>query len=182
MAMSRRAIDDLCAKYEEILRLRVAHASPNEPDPRADMAKLAARYPGALREIDELSLDDIRNRIRALALAADNPSTASTWMVATARFHELTRGALCAKRWLAGRKSIGASSRAAFAIDAARLAWPDEARAWVDELARVAMPPRGRVTDLVYERIARDLGITDGDARLLVFGVPRRERRSLGVG
>lgn len=179
MGIARREIDDLRAKYEEILRLRVAHASPDEPDPRGDMAKLAARYPGALREIDELSLDDIRNRVRALEIAADDPSTAATWMVATARFHELARGALCAKRWLAGKKSVDASLRAAFTSDVASLPWPDEAREWVDDLQRIAMPPRGRVTDLVYERIARDLGVTIDDARFLVFGVPRRQRRAM---
>ena len=179
MAISREAIDDLRSKYEEILRLRIAHASPSEPDPRRDMAKLASRYPGALREIDELSLDDVRGRLRALNVAADDPANVSTWMIATARFHELARGALCAKRWLAGRKSVDDVTRAAFVVDAATLVWPVEARDWAADLHRIAAPPGGRVTELVYERIARDLGVTPTDARALVFGVSRRQRRAL---
>jgi hypothetical protein len=178
MAITRQAIDDLSRKYEEILRLRIAHASPSEPDPRRDMAQLASRFPGALREIDELSLEDIRARLRALTLAADEPSSASSWMIAVARFHELARGALSAKRWLAGRKVVDDVTRSAFLLDLATLPWPREARDWADDLHRVAAPPRGRVTDLVYERIARDLGVTLAEARVLVFGISRRERRA----
>jgi hypothetical protein len=33
------------------------------------------------------------------------------------------------------------------------------------------------VTDLVYERIAQKLGVSDADARLLAFGPARRDRR-----
>ena len=63
--------------------------------------------------------------------------------------------------------------------------WPAEAHPWRDDLARVQRPPRGRLMDLVYERLATELGTTPAAAKRLVFpgprlaprwGTPRRER------
>lgn len=172
---------ELRTKYEEMLRLREAHAAgdPSDADPRRAMAALAAQFPGALREIDELPMEEIRARIDALR-AAENGGAAPAWMGATALFHSLTRGALCAKRWLAGRKVIDASTRDAFEREASRLCYAEEARAWSSELHRIAAPPQGRVTELVYERIAAALAVPVREARILVFGLPRRERRAAG--
>jgi hypothetical protein len=101
-------------------------------------------------------------------------------MSATVLFHSLTRGALCAKRWLAGRKQIDDGTRAAFDREAEALCYAEEARAWSADLHRIASPPQGRVTELVYERIAAALAIPAREARILVFGLPRRERRAPG--
>ena len=182
MALTREALDDLRAKYEEMLRLRVAHASPDEPDPRRAMAALASRFPGALREIDELTLDDIRARIGAIDRAALEPTSVATWMTAQASFHALMRGALSAKRWLAGKKTIDRATRDAFAREARTLAFGDDATAWIDDLAAIAAPPCGRVTDLVVDRVAQRLGVPTREARVLVFGRSgsRRAARSGG--
>jgi hypothetical protein len=166
---------DLRAKYEEILRLRRLHLSPDEPDPRAAMAKLAQEFPGALREVDALPLDDIVARLAALARVADEGAPPAPWMIASARYHALTRGALCAKSWLAGRKDVTEETRDAFTREAGALCWAADAREWTRDLARVAEPPRGRVTDLVFARIAAELGVTEDVARALVFP-PRRAR------
>ena len=67
-----RALRD---KYEQMLCLRQLHARAKqdpefvEPDPRSAMAALARDYPGALREIDELPIEDIERRIAELAAA-----------------------------------------------------------------------------------------------------------------
>ncbi len=170
--------DELCdlrAKYEEMLRLRLLHASGDEPDPRRAMAALAGRFPGALREIDELPLDEIRGRIEALRAAEGDRSRVVPWMRATSRFHALTRGALCAKRWLGGRKTADV---AAFARDLETLCYADDARVWAGDLAKIAAPPRGRITDLVFARIALELDVPEEDARTLVFGASRRTRLS----
>jgi hypothetical protein len=141
------------------------------------MAALAARFPGALREIDELPLETIASRLSELR-AAEGGAPTSRWMEALHLFHSLTRGALCAKRWLGGRKEVGAEVRAAFELEAAALCWADDARAWGGDLSRLASPPRGRVTELVYERMSAQLGVTPDEARTLVFGVSRRARRA----
>ena len=132
-----------------------------EHDPQRRLAALAARFPGALRELDDLPLDEISRRIDDLARAHRDPSHARPWMHAMTRFHALARGALFAKRSLA---------------DGASAHWPAEAHPWRDDLARVQRPPRGRLMDLVYERLATELGTTPAAAKRLVFGTPRRER------
>jgi hypothetical protein len=173
------AIEELRDKYVTMLSMRVEHerGEEREGEPRRRMAELAARFPGALREIDDLELEQIRARIAALEAVLGGEQPAEPWMEAIARFHALARGALCAKRWLAGRKRVDRRTEAAFAEAVEGLAFPDDARAWAGQLAEVAGPPRGRVMDVVFARVARELGMTERGARRLVFGVPRRERR-----
>jgi hypothetical protein len=179
--LSREALLELRAKYAEMIRLREHHArakaeGTEEPHAPRDMAKLAARFPGALREIDRLELGEIHARMRALEAAAKDASRAETWMRAMTLFHTYARGALAAKRWLGKRKRVDARARAAFVRDAERLG--EDAREWVGELAKLARPPRGRVMDVVFDRVATALGVTASEARALVFGErPSSSRR-----
>ncbi len=179
MRVPREALDELRAKYAEMLAMRADHASGAE-DPasvRTRMSDLAARFPGALREIDELELEEIRRRLVALddVLAGRRPE--EPWMEAVALFHALARGALVAKRWLAGRKRIDASVEAAFAEALSALPFGRDARAWRDELARIASPPGGRLTALVFVRVGRALGVSEREARRRVFAPGRRAGR-----
>src|SRR5215469_12838792 len=80
------------------------------------MSRLAAQYPGALRELDELELDEIGRRIAALDRVATGEREVEAWMAATARFHILARGALSAKRWLAGRKDVDGETVRSFQV------------------------------------------------------------------
>ena len=166
---------DLRLKYEEMLRLRLLDEAGATLDPRCAMAALAGRFPGALREIDELPMEEIRTRIHALRAAETDRARELPWMRAIARFHALTRGALSAKRWLAGRKIADV---AAFTRDVPGLAHAKDARAWESDLGKIARPPRGRITDLVFARLAIELGLSEDEARHLVFGTARRKRLS----
>jgi hypothetical protein len=172
--VTRSELGALREKYEEMLRLRL---EPSGADPRRAMAALASKFPGALREIDELPLETIIARVDELR-ASEAGAPEARWMEATHLFHALTRGALCAKRWLMGRKEIDDTVRAAFDREAGALCWGNDARGWREELARLASPPRGRVTELVYERMGVQLGISIHEARTLVFGASRRERNT----
>ncbi len=165
------APDDLASlirKYTEILRLRRS----NDPDPRRAMALLAEEFPGALRETDELPIADLEQRLAALRTAALDPGSVLPWMALVARFHALTRGALVAKRWLAGRKRVDVAVARAFRHGSGL---SPAALEWGDQLHRLAAPPRGRVTELVFERMAAELGVTPDAARRAVFpGASRR--------
>jgi hypothetical protein len=86
------------------------------------------------------------------------------------------RGALCAKGWLAGRKRVDTGVEQLFTNALPGLRFPNDAEVWQEELARLASPPDGRVSSLVFERIAADLGETQAVARALVFGVSRARR------
>ncbi|HEY1695876.1 MAG TPA: hypothetical protein VGG39_27100 [Polyangiaceae bacterium] len=176
--MHRRELEGLRDKYGELLALRVEHPGrcEDERDVRRRMAALAATYPGCLREIDDLALDEIRRRLAAVEAVLGGTGAAEPWMAAVSLFHGLARGALCTKRWLAGRKTVDPALAVAFGEAVGSLAFPEEARGWTDDLARIASPPRGRLSDLVFARIAATLGTSERAARRLVFGTPRRER------
>jgi hypothetical protein len=169
MAISREALLDLHVKYMEMRRLRILALESPTVDPKAWMAELATRFPGALREIDELPLEEIDARLTALSTASADAAMVEPWMEATARFHELTRGVLAVKRWLAGKKEIATTDRAEFERIAKDLPHGEDAIAWRDDLEAIANPPRGKVTDLVFARIARELTTTTENARRLVF-------------
>ncbi len=163
------AVADLGDKYARILALREAHdharaTGAPEADPREAMAALAARWPGSLRELDELPLDVVRARQRALAAAVDDASRIEPWMRAQLVFHAHARAVLGAKRWLAGRKEIDDASKRALA------AAGEESSAWAHALEDIARPPRGRLLDLVWPRVAADLGVDEDEARRLVLG------------
>jgi hypothetical protein len=177
--LNREALEGLRLKYAEMLDMRVADATAaaDEGRTRARMAQLATRFPGALREIDDLELSEIRRRIAALDLALREQERVEKWMEALALFHTLARGALCAKRWLRKRKRVDTDLQQAYAVAASSFAFPEDARLWTADLARIALPPRGRVLDVVFARVARELGVGERHARILVFGVSRRERR-----
>jgi hypothetical protein len=177
--VARAALEELLAKYAQMLAMRIAHAAGHEDagEARTRMAELAKRFPGALREIDDLELAEIRQRIQLLEEVLHLHREVEPWMEAVALFHAMARGALCAKRWLGGRKRIDAAVEEAFALGLPRLPFPEDAGAWSGDLARIASPPRGRVTDLVFARLAESLGVSEVAARRLVFGVSRRQRR-----
>jgi len=175
-----RALRD---KYEQMLRLRQLHARAKtepdfvEPDPRPAMAALARLYPGALREIDELPVELITARIEELTVAEREPQRIAAWMSAQAAFHRLARGALAVKRWLAGRPPTKAVE-GAFAVDLR--AMPERKREelleWEHDLVAIAKPPRGRLMELVYEKLARELGVDIDAARAAVFPLSRSLR------
>ena len=199
-AATRHTLEQLSRKYREMLSMRLAHDAGVESETRARerMAELAARFPGALREIDDLELGIIRDRIGQLEAALRGEAGVERWMEAVGLFHVLARGALRAKRWLAGRKTVGPETVLDYESEFAGVSGDDlagvsgddlagacaggealasDALAWSSELARLAAPPRGRIMDLVFARVAHALGTTEPEARHLVFGTPRRSRR-----
>lgn len=169
-------LEGLLVKYRELLAIRLADNVFHEgaATVQARMADLASRFPGSLRELDDMELDEIRLRTGALEAAVRDPARIQRWMEAVSLFHSLTRGALRAKRWLAGRKRVDAELERSYAAWIDGLESSDEARAWAGDLACIVTPPRGRVSGAVLARVGRRLGTTEREAALLVFGGLRR--------
>jgi hypothetical protein len=167
LTASAAELSGLRDKYVRMRELRSAHARAKcdptfeEPDPRPAMARLAAAFPGALRELDALAFEEIERRIveTDAAIATGRPLR---WMIAQLAFHRLCRGALATKRWLSGGT---APTREAFL--GAGLG--EEAELFVDALDAIASPPRGRLLDLVHSRVADGLSVSVGEARRLVL-------------
>src|SRR5687767_12529638 len=167
---ARASALELLGKYREIYRLR-SQSTPTAPT--LALRALAERFPGALRELDELSLAEIERRVGHLtALAEGGAKGAEAWVVPLWLYHRRLRGALAAKRWLRGRRSLTPAERHEFegqgAFD------EGEAAFWGPELERLACPPTGRVTDVVLERVAFELGLSAEALAALLFGRPRR--------
>lgn len=160
-------------KYERILALRVAHAraakDPSfiEPDPKAEMARLADEFPGALRELDRLSFEEIDRRLASLAEAEEDPARVEGWMLAQHELHRYARGALAAKRWLATQADTPPEELEA-AFRRALPALREEAALFATSLEEIANPLRGRVMDVVYTRVAGELAIPERELRALL--------------
>lgn len=155
--------------------LREAHdraktdASFIEPDPSQALSELAASYPGALREIDALPLPLIGDRIRLLEHAERREAPVETWMLVQIHFHRFMRGALAAKRWLGKRRDVTDGMIADFAAAAT-----DEDGALVAcDLAAIARPPRGRLSEYACAKVAAALGLEVAVVKAAVLP-PRR--------
>jgi hypothetical protein len=152
---------DLRAKYEEMRELR--RTDDGSYDPRARMVALASRFPGALREIDTLPLDEIEARIEALTNAERDPSTAARWMIAQSRFHALTREALSARA-----KRLAGSEGAQSPLAEARGATATSAEGELEGAALERENQRSLMTR-VYATLATELALTPHEAKALVF-------------
>lgn len=158
---------ELRDKYVEMRAMRVAHARGEGGDPRERMRALAARFPGALREIDELPLEVIEARIEELDAALAGHHEAPRWAVLLERYHAWMRAVL------AIRRAAGA------ARDHARaLAWiegapeehggprREELRAALDAILR---PPAGRLSRWIFERLGREEGLEASQVEAALF-------------
>jgi hypothetical protein len=168
--VSRAELAELKWKYEEMLRLRLEDSAHPGGDPRREMAALAERFPGSLRELDELPLEAIVARIDALSRCVDSGQAMAPWMPASVRFHQLMRGALVAKKWIGARRSIDSALARVFRDGLEGSPSGKDALAWADDLDRVAHPPQGKLTALVFARLADELGVSPREARERVLG------------
>ncbi len=126
------------------------------------MRRLAEEFPGALRELDAAPLGELEERYAAVEVARRDAASTLPWMEAQLAYHALARGALKAKRLVVARERAAAG--------AARHADGDpEVDAWGRDLASVAAPPRGRLSVLVFQRLAEQLGVDVPTARSLVL-------------
>jgi hypothetical protein len=89
-----RPAAELLRKYRAMLQLR-AEAVGNEA--RERLRALAAEFPGALRELDRTATAELQRRADACARAAAGDE-AESWIAWMARYHELVRERLAARR------------------------------------------------------------------------------------
>lgn len=133
------------------------------------MASLADEFPGALRELDRLTMDEIDRRVACLRAAEEDPTRIEGWMLAQHEFHRFARGALATKRWLSTQTDTPSEQLEA-AFRAALPALREEAALFATSLDEIGAPLRGRVMDVVYTRVAGELGITERELRGLLHG------------
>lgn len=87
----------LLHKYEEIVRLRTERDAGVDRDVAARLKRLAALFPGALRELDRLPYAELDARVAALRAVADRGEALPRWAAVLDRFHAGMRATLHAK-------------------------------------------------------------------------------------
>jgi len=189
MRVTLEMIAVLREKYREIKRLRTVDAEHvargQAHDPKREMAALARRFPGALRELDELPMARIDERI-ALLDAALAENSVPEWAALQVAYHGTYRFALRLKRRSARRGALddAALERAIAALRAA--AEEIAARAELDEpqlseldeaaLAGVLRPENGRLQGWVLARVARAAGVSPNAVAAALFVGSRSSR------
>jgi hypothetical protein len=148
------------------------------------MAALAYAFPGALREMDRIPMAELERRLAWLERlhAGEQADAPEPWALLGFRYHVLLRGALAAKRWLAGRRSVDEELVARFREATVALDHGEEALLWADALPRLAAPPAGRLLALVLERLSLESGhpLAQLNAILFAFDPPPSAREGEG--
>ncbi len=96
---------ELRDKYVEMRAMRLEDAEGRAGDPRARMRALAARFPGALREIDALPMGSIEARIAELERVVRGGEP-PRWAVMLAHYHGWMRAALALRRHGGRERSV----------------------------------------------------------------------------
>ena len=162
------ALARLAWKYDALGELRRARAR-GEPVPAREVFKALAReFPGCLRELDTLPLDEIDARAAALARAAAGGPT-EPWMEWLAGYHALLRAALRIKPRVVGDLDDARAEK--LASDASGFAGVEVDAAFV---RAVASPPGGRVVGVVFSRLERLHGCPAATMKRALF--PGRAR------
>ncbi len=172
MRVDVRSFASLRDKYVEMRRLRLDDVAGAAADPKRAMARLAERFPGALREIDELPLDVIDARIDALTDVVERAVDPPRWAILFVAYHGWMRAALRIKRACLGVPSIAVLET----VRASYVPSPDEpAHAELGELEirAVLAPEGGRLNPWVFARIGAPHGLSGDEVAALLFRARR---------
>lgn len=171
-----RPVHDLLAKYHEMRAMRADDAAGLSADPRPRMRALAERFPGALREIDELPPALLDARIAALEAARRGEAPLPRWARAATDYHGWMRAILRLRR-VAGRLRDRPSALAwiagSYAPSGDEPAAP-ELEAVVEQVLR---PPRGRLNPWLFAHLAGRHGLSAAELEAEIFP-PSPRRRS----
>lgn len=154
--------------------MRRAHEAGRSLDPKPEMRRLAQRFPGALREIDELPLEVIEERVRILDAVVRGAEEPPEWAVYFVAYHGWMRAALRIKRACLG---CATSEEAVACVRASYEAAPDEPELeelGEDGIAAITRPASGRLNPWVFERVAAAHGVSADHVRRTLF--PPRSR------
>jgi len=158
-------------KYRQMRHMRELDAAGASPDPRREMAELARRFPGALRELDELPMHEIERRLSVLESVIDAGSSAPDWVRLQIGYHGLMRAALRIKRWFSRGEPGDADAlllelavRYVPAADEPPLASFDHAA-----LRAILEPADGRLNPWVFARVAEACGVDPATVRDALF-------------
>lgn len=153
-ALPIAALKGLRDKYQRMLEMRRAHESGSETNPRTLMRVLAAQYPGALRELDELPLSLIEIRIGALTEVIEAGVEVAPWMRWMVDYHGYLRAALRIKRMGLPRDDMATALTQLHQQYVPAIDEPPVSLLNDEALAVVLKPTQGRLNPWVFGQIA----------------------------
>ena len=162
----------LLRKYETIAQLRRERAGGAPVAERSTLRALAREFPGALRELDTVTLEDIDARVKALTEAVQGGPLAAwmPWMVA---YHATMRAALLVKARLARSRVLSDELARRAGEEASRVSGIEVDDTFVHTVAR---PPRGRLNVVVFERLGQKFGVSADEIWEALFPARRAGR------
>lgn len=170
----------LAAKYQALGELRRERARGAALPERAVFKALAREFPGCLKELDTLPLEEIDARAAALAEAAQGGPILD-WMAWLAGYHALLRAALRI-RIRSTRPTRSTRSTQSRTVDEARATILAEDAAAHSGAAidpafvhAVMRPPGGRINPVVFARLAHLHGATAATIKRALFPHARGE-------
>ncbi len=189
---SPAALQALADKYRALIALRLEREALEARgvfalDGAAGRARkqrgrrLARRFPGALRELDELTVAQLEQRlaeVEAELVGAGRGQGARRWVLVMLDFHALLVEALAIKRWLSrharGARAVDAALLRRFRRYLSRSPARQHAMAGVDEafLMRYLRPPHGRLLALVWDELAARHALPKSELSRMIFGPP----------
>jgi len=161
-------LDSLIEKYAQMLRMRELDRDDSDRDPREQMASLARRFPGALREIDERPIDDISARLHELREASAGRREVPAWAQLQSAYHGAMRAFLRVRPLARG----GSEQQARDAVaDGYRQTSPDEPtpEAVLGVLPQLRDPPKGRLNPIAFSYVAELYGVTADEVTAALF-------------
>lgn len=176
LRVAQEALAALRDKYRRMLEMRRMHDTGVEEDPRAEMRALAQQFPGALREIDELPLDVIAQRIEQLSAVVDQQAPLSSWMVWMVEYHGHWRAALRIRRMGLPRVDVDVALQQLQHSYVAAHDEPPLAAFDTETLLAVLKPANGRLNPWVLSRIAEAHGVATSDVYAQLFPAGRARR------
>jgi len=157
---------ELAEKYRTLAEMRRRELAGHPPREDAHYRAIARKYPGALKELDQLELDEIDRREKELALAARTGEVV-LWMRVVHAYHGFLRAALKVKLAYRREKKGGtdALSGAALAVLAS-----DEAGFAIteSEIEELLLPGRCRVVPAATVFVAARTGASLGEVRAVL--------------
>ncbi len=158
---------ELLAKYREMSAMRADHDAGRDADPRPRMRALAARFPGALREIDELPAALIDGRIADLE-ASIAGAPLPLWARAAADYHAWMRVALALRRH-AGRVRDRVAALAWIETSYLPREGEPAARELIAVVEQVLHPPEGRLNRWIFAHLAPRHGLSAAELEAAIF-------------
>jgi hypothetical protein len=152
----------LASKYRTLHALRVQLQPLATAALRVQLASLAAAFPGALRELDQLPLELIALRLAAIQRVLAQAAEPDTWMRLQIAYHGFMRAVLRIRRGLRARGATVIDARSELEALAYTPAEDEPPASRFDLLAlqTIRKPPAGRLNPWVMAQVAKDCGVS----------------------